>query len=173
MTIWSDRVYNSRRTRKFSRFFELPNPSARINSTQLPAALRVTTSDSRSGPVYHGLGLGDLRTVIHVSLQHPNDKFVMVSGDIHSAKTLGDRNFKKYMVNPYARYLRLICRNNCCRTDSLVLHWPVWAKNPNWDFTLLKTDSIAQQQHDLRIIFWVRTCLQDACGYFERKFGVI
>jgi len=41
--------YNSRRTQQLSRFFELPNPSARINSTQRPAFTRFGIVQSTYG----------------------------------------------------------------------------------------------------------------------------
>ena len=64
----------------------------------------------------------------------------MASGHIHTAKILGDRNFLDYVVNTYAKWLELMCRNGPRRVNSLVLQWPVWAKNPNQDFTLFKAD---------------------------------
>ena len=67
----------------------------------------------------------------------------MANGHIHTAKILGDRNSLDYVVNTYINSLELMCRNGPCRINPLVLQWPVWAKNPNWDFTPFKADSIA------------------------------
>ena len=42
-----------------------------------------------------------------------------------------------------------MCRNGPGRINSLVLQWPVWAENPNQNFTHFKADSIAQLENYL------------------------
>jgi hypothetical protein len=47
----------------------------------------------------------------------------VVSGHIHSVEILRDRNFKRHLVNPYVRYLKLICMHIAEITVAELILW--------------------------------------------------